>query len=59
MLNIYLRFQSQGNVWRSLLDETAAVIQVPVLLVVEVVSPGEENRDRDLGTTRCYCCHPF
>ncbi len=45
MLNIYLRFQSQGNVWRSLLDETAAVIQVPLLLVVEVVSPGEENRD--------------
>lgn len=42
----------EGYVWRSLLDETSAVLQVPLLLVVEVVSPGEENRDRDYITKK-------
>lgn len=38
----------EGSVWRQLRATSAsAVLQVPLLLVVEVVSPGEDNAERD------------
>ena len=36
-----------GEVWRSISDDVSAVVQVPLMLVVEVVSPGEEQISRD------------
>jgi Uma2 family endonuclease len=37
----------EGEVWRSLAERSSAVLETPMLLVVEVVSPGEESRERD------------
>ena len=36
-----------GNEWRNLLDDISAVIEVPLLLAVEIVSPGKEQIERD------------
>ncbi|MGF1589467.1 MAG: Uma2 family endonuclease [Pleurocapsa sp.] len=36
-----------GEVWRSIPDDASAVVQVPLLLAVEVVSPGIEQIERD------------
>jgi Uma2 family endonuclease len=36
-----------GEVWRNIPDDASAVIQVPLLLAVEVVSPGGEQISRD------------
>jgi Uma2 family endonuclease len=37
----------EGSVWRSMPRDVSAVIQVPLLLAVEVVSPGTEQIERD------------
>ena len=37
----------EGEVWRNLPDNVSAVIQVPLLLAVEIVSPGAEQILRD------------
>jgi Uma2 family endonuclease len=37
----------EGSVWRSMPRDVSAVIQVPLLLAVEVVSPGGEQISRD------------
>ena len=37
----------EGEVWRSLPRDASAVVQVPLLLAVEVVSPGTEQVERD------------
>jgi Uma2 family endonuclease len=38
----------QGEYWRQLRQfKKSAILEVPCLLVVEVVSPGEENENRD------------
>lgn len=37
----------QGEVWRNLPRDTSAVVKVPLLLAVEVVSPGSEQIERD------------
>jgi Uma2 family endonuclease len=36
-----------GDVWRSIPDDASAVVQVPLLLAVEIVSPGAEQISRD------------
>ena len=36
-----------GNEWRNIPDEISAVIEVPLLLAVEIVSPGREQIERD------------
>ena len=36
-----------GEVWRNLPDEVSAVIQVPLLLAVEIVSSGQAQISRD------------
>jgi Uma2 family endonuclease len=36
-----------GEVWRSIPDDASAVVQVPILLAVEIVSPGAEQISRD------------
>lgn len=36
-----------GELWRSLPDDASAVIEVPLLLAVEIVSPGKEQIERD------------
>lgn len=36
-----------GSQWRNLSDDASAVIEAPLLLAVEVVSPGEEQIKRD------------
>ncbi len=37
----------KGEVWRNLPRDTSAVVRVPLLLAVEVVSPGNEQIERD------------
>lgn len=37
----------EGSVWRSLKRDVSAVIQTPLVLAVEVVSPGTEQIERD------------
>lgn len=37
----------EGSVWRSMPRDASAVVQVPLLLAVEVVSPGTEQISRD------------
>ncbi|MDJ0902434.1 MAG: Uma2 family endonuclease [Xenococcus sp. MO_188.B8] len=37
----------EGEVWRSIPDDASAVVQVPLMLAVEVVSAGAEQRERD------------
>jgi Uma2 family endonuclease len=37
----------EGSVWRSMPRDVSAVIQVPLVLAVEVVSPGTEQIERD------------
>ena len=37
----------EGEVWRNLPDNVSAVLQVPLLLAVEIVSPGAEQILRD------------
>jgi Uma2 family endonuclease len=37
----------EGEEWRNLPDDASAVIETPLLLAVEVVSPGKEQRERD------------
>ncbi|WP_412973441.1 Uma2 family endonuclease [Pseudanabaena sp. PCC 6802] len=37
----------EGAVWRSLGNRSSAVLETPMILVIEVVSPGEESRERD------------
>ena len=36
-----------GNEWRSIPDDASAVIEVPLLMAVEIVSPGKEQIKRD------------
>ena len=36
-----------GNEWRNIPDDISAVIEVPLLLAVEIVSPGREQIERD------------
>jgi Uma2 family endonuclease len=36
-----------GEVWRSIPDDASAVVEVPILLAVEIVSPGAEQISRD------------
>lgn len=36
-----------GEVWRSIPDNASAVVQVPLMLAVEIVSPGREQLSRD------------
>ena len=36
-----------GEVWRNIPDDASAVVQVPLLLAIEIVSPGEEQISRD------------
>jgi Uma2 family endonuclease len=36
-----------GEVWRSIPDDVSAVVRVPLMLTVEIVSPGAEQIDRD------------
>ncbi len=43
----------EGEQWRSLRrSASVAVLEVPSLLAVEIVSPGEENRNRDYSAKR-------
>ena len=36
-----------GEVWRSIPDDASAVVSVPLMLAVEIVSPGAEQKERD------------
>jgi Uma2 family endonuclease len=36
-----------GEVWRSIPDNASVVVQVPIMLAVEIVSPGAEQISRD------------
>lgn len=41
-----------GEAWRKIRESKSAVLQEPVILAVEVVSPGEANHDRDYDEKR-------
>lgn len=40
----------EGEVWRSMPRDASAIVQVPLMLAVEVVSPGAEQKERDYTT---------
>jgi Uma2 family endonuclease len=41
-------FVVEGNIWASIQNQSRAILEnLPVLLAVEIVSPGRENRRRD------------